>query len=103
MGSEPVLQLLAVEPIQRHFRHFDLEATPMPQKAIDENLACVTEANALRSFVQCADEHKAPETLDGSRRLPMAPQPIAKWRVGAASRAPQAQQCPGDAGLFGQI
>ncbi len=100
MAHKPGEQLIGIEPTERHGGQLDFEAAPVPQKAVAEHLAGVTQANAFRRFIECADEHQSPKPLDGAARLKMPVQPLLKRRVGIVRRPVQTRQPPGDTNLF---
>ena len=102
MLVEPVAEFVAVESAERHGRQFDLEAAPVAEEAVHEDLAGVAEADAVGRLVEGAGEHEAPEAVDGAGRLAVAAEPVEERRVGVGRRPPQSGQPPGDANLVGE-
>src|SRR6516165_9154523 len=76
--AQPADQLIAIEPAQRHYGDFDLEAARMFHEALDKHLARVAQADPIRRFVEGANQHKAPEAIDDARRLVILCEPILK-------------------------
>src|SRR5438552_1070961 len=101
MSLQPLPQFVAVEAAERDRRQFDLEAARMAQKAIDEDLAGVAQADPFRRLVQGAGQDDAPETVDGALRLTVALEPFEERRVGIARGSPNAEQSPGDTQFLG--
>ena len=98
-----VPQLRAVQLAQRDGGHAHLVPIGAGEETQPEDLKAVARGHAVHILVNGADQHLAPEALDGAGRLPLFAQPVehgdAIEIVAPGTLAPQRQQSAGDGDL----
>src|SRR5665213_2590629 len=97
---KPALKFTAVQAVKWDGRQFDFKAARMAHKAIYEDLASVTEADAVARFVQGAGEDDAPKAVDDARGLAVALKPIEEGRIGVGRSESQPKEPPNHAVFF---
>ena len=79
--GEPGAQLVAVEPAQRHGRHLTTKPSRWRRKPSTKTFRAYFSPSRSTALVEGADQHHAPEAVDGPRRLAVGEEPVAERRV----------------------